>query len=54
MIASCRNGPDFDIHAVDTPVGMHVQLGHKAAAGQTDPDFRHCGSAFWLSSVRPQ
>src|SRR5438093_6596617 len=41
MIASGRNGPDFDIHAVDTPVGMHVQLGYEAAAGQTDPDFRH-------------
>jgi hypothetical protein len=42
MIAPGRNGPDFDIHAVDTPVSMHVQLGHEAAAGQTDPDFRHC------------
>ena len=50
MIASRRDGPDLDIHAVDTPVGMHVQLGHKAAAGQTDPDFRHfsarpCGAS---------
>src|SRR6185436_10748450 len=50
MIASSRNGPDFDIHAVNTPVGMHVQLGHEAAAGQTDPDFRHSASAFGLSS----
>ena len=49
MIASCRNGPDFNIHAVDTPVGMHVQLGHEAAASQADPDFRHCASASRLS-----
>ena len=35
------DGPDFDIDAIDAPVGIHVQLGNEAAAGQADPDFRH-------------
>ena len=41
VFAPGRDGPDFDIHAVDAPVGIHVQLGNEAAAGQADPDFRH-------------
>ena len=42
VVAPRRDGLDFDIDAVDAPVGIHVQLRHEAAAGQTDPDFRHC------------
>jgi hypothetical protein len=41
VVAARRDGPDLNIHAVDAPVAMHVQLRHKAAAGQTDPDFCH-------------
>ena len=41
VVAPGRDGPDFDIDAVDAPVGIHVQLGNEAAAGQADPDFRH-------------
>ena len=41
VVAPGRDGPDFDIDAVDAPVGIHVQLRNEAAAGQADPDFRH-------------
>jgi hypothetical protein len=42
LLAARRDGLDFDIDAIDTPIGMHVQLRDKAAADQADPDFRHC------------
>ena len=41
MVAPCRDRAYFNLYSVDAPVGMHVQLGHEAAARQTDPDFRH-------------
>ena len=41
MIAPRRDGPDLDIQAVDALVRIHMQLRHKAAAGQTDPDLCH-------------
>ena len=41
VVAPRRHSPDFDIHAVDAPVSIHVQLRNEAAAGQADPDFRH-------------
>jgi len=44
LLAPRRDGLDLDIDAIDPPVGVHVQLGHKAAAGQADPDFRHVSS----------
>jgi hypothetical protein len=54
MLATRRNGPDFNIHAIDTPVGMHVQFGHEAATSQADPDFRHRASAFRFIVARGQ
>jgi len=50
LLAPRRNGPDLDIDAVNPPVGVHVQLGHETAAGQTDPDLCHfsarpCGAS---------
>jgi hypothetical protein len=43
MVTPRRDGFDFDIDAIDTPVSVHVQLRNEAASDQTDPDFRHCG-----------
>ena len=40
MVAARRDGFDFDIDAVDTPVSIHVQFRDETAPGQTDPDFR--------------
>src|ERR1700685_1719089 len=43
LVAPRRDRRDFDIDAVDTSVGKHVQLRNEAAPDQTDSDFRHCG-----------
>jgi hypothetical protein len=43
MVAPRRDGFDFDIDAIDTPVSVHVQFRNEAAPDYTDPDFRHCG-----------
>ena len=41
VVAPGGDSPDLDIDAVDAPVGIHVQFGDEAAAGQADPDFLH-------------
>jgi hypothetical protein len=36
VIAARRNGGDLDIHPIDPPIGLHMQLGDEAAADQAD------------------
>ena len=41
VVTPRRDGAHFNIEAIDTPVGVHVQLRNEAAPDETDPDFRH-------------